>query len=195
MSKDLLDLRPENVLEPAQGRLLVSEPFLSDPYFRRTVILLCTHDEQGAFGLVLNRSIEVDLDDLLPGHSLAGARVGIGGPVQTDVLYFLHTIGKHLAGSVPVFDDVHLGGDMDQLQDLVKADPGLLRHVRFFIGYSGWSAGQLERELGERSWLVAHATTRQVMARDDEDVWRETLRGMGGRFAPLANFPEDPRSN
>ena len=100
MSKDLLDLRPENVLEPAQGRLLVSEPFLSDPISAERAILLCTHDEQGAFGLVLNRSIEVDLDDLLPGHSLAGARVGIGGPYRPTYCTSCIPSGSTLAGSV-----------------------------------------------------------------------------------------------
>lgn len=195
MSGSLLDLDPDNPLTPARGRLLVSGPYLPDPYFRRTVVLLCEHDEGGSFGFVLNRAMDMQVNDLVPSMSDIHSRVGMGGPVHSDNLYFLHTLGPHITGSGHVVDGVHVGGDHERLRELLSADPGLTRHVRFFVGYSGWDAGQLAREIEERSWFVAKASKRLIMASNGTDMWRDTLRGMGKAFAPLANFPEDPGLN
>ncbi|MCB9171078.1 MAG: YqgE/AlgH family protein [Flavobacteriales bacterium] len=195
MSQDPLDLDPDNRLSLERGRLLVSEPFLSDPYFRRTVVLLCEHNEEGSFGLVLNRFMDMDIGDLMENMPPIRSRISIGGPVQSGNLFFLHTFGARLDGSVAVVDGVHMGGDFDQLRAMLTTDPELSRHVRFFVGYSGWSDQQLERELEERSWLVGPATKRRIMHVGDQDIWAETLRGMGERYAPLANFPDDPSLN
>ena len=195
MSSDLLDLDPVNVLPPERGRLLVSGPFLSDPYFRRTVVLLCEHDVDGSFGFVLNRMMETRVNELVPDMPRIHERVSMGGPVNGDNLYFIHTLGMHLRGSKQVVDDVHAGGDHAQLRDLLAADPKLTRHVRFFIGYAGWEAGQLEREIAERSWFVTSGGKQVVMSGHGDRLWRDTLRSMGQAFAPLANFPEDPGLN
>lgn len=195
VSSDFLDLDPDNPLAPARGRLLVSGPFLPDPYFRRTVVLLCEHDDEGSFGFVLNRSMDMHVSDLVPRMGAIHARVHMGGPVHSDNLYFLHTLGTHVTGSTPVVDGVRVGGDHEQLRDLLAADPKLVNHVRFFVGYAGWSAGQLERELEERSWFVAPGDKRSIMAADSSDLWRTTLRRMGTAFAAIANFPEDPGLN
>ncbi|MCB0791578.1 MAG: YqgE/AlgH family protein [Flavobacteriales bacterium] len=195
MSHDPLDLDPDNRLPPKRGRLLVSEPFLSDPYFRRTVVLLCEHNDEGSFGLVLNRFLDIEIGDLMEDMPPIRSRVSIGGPVQSGNLYYLHTFGRRVEGSVPVVDGVHMGGDIEQLRAILKADPKLARHVRFFVGYSGWSEEQLARELEERSWLIGPANKRRIMRTEIEDIWGETLRSMGRTFAPLANFPEDPSLN
>lgn len=195
MSSDLLDLDPDNPLEPARGRLLVSGPYLPDPYFRRTVVLLCEHDGDGSFGFVLNRAMAMQVSDLVPTMSAIHTRVNMGGPVHSDNLYFLHTLGTHVTGSAEVVDGVRVGGDHEQLRDLLLADPRLMRHVRFFVGYAGWGAGQLDREIEERSWFVAPGDKRSIMAPDDTDLWRTTLRRMGSAFGAIANFPEDPGLN
>lgn len=88
-----------------------------------------------------------------------------------------------------------MGGDYEQLRALLATDPRLCKQVRFFVGYSGWGPDQLAKEFGERSWLVAPARKRTVMDLRVETLWRNTLRGMGKAFAPLANFPEDPSLN
>ena len=195
MPGSILDLDPENGHQPAPGRLLVSEPYLPDPYFRRTVVLLCEHNAEGSFGFVLNRFIDMAIGDLMDDMPPIKSRISIGGPVQSSNLYYLHTLGKHIEGSVAVLDDVHMGGDFDQLRAVLTADPKLAKHVRFFVGYSGWSEGQLEKELGQRSWLVYPADKRRVMNTSLKDLWGDTLRGMGKAFAPLANFPDDPSQN
>jgi putative transcriptional regulator len=192
---DLLDFQPENPHPPAKGRLLVSEPFLPDPYFRRTVVLLCDHNAEGSFGFVLNRRMDLMVNDLMQDFPPVRARVGIGGPVQSGELYFLHTLGAQVPGSVEVVDGVCMGGDYEQLRAMLAADPRLSKRVRFFVGYSGWGPDQLQKELNERSWLVARASKQRVMDLRTEAIWRDTLRGMGKAFAPLANFPEDPGLN
>ena len=195
MAKDPLELDPQNRLKPAAGRLLISEPYLPDPYFRRTVVLLCDHNDEGSFGFVLNRLTDMGVNDLLENLPQLGTPVGIGGPVQSNNLYYLHTLSDRLQGSQLVVDGVYMGGDFEQLRDLLAADARLTKHVRFFVGYSGWGKDQLDKELSERSWLVSEATKRRVMDVGNEDLWADVLRDMGGSFAPLANFPDDPSLN
>lgn len=195
MPKDILDLNPQSQHPPAKGRLLVSEPYLPDPYFRRTVVLLCEHNNEGSFGFVLNRHMDMNINDLMENFPPLASRVSIGGPVQSAELYYLHTLGKHVLGSVEVVDGVFMGGDYDQLRSLLNADPKLAKHVRFFVGYSGWGKDQLEKELSQRSWLVTTADKRRIMGTRGDDLWRDTLRSMGDAYAPLANFPEDPALN
>ena len=195
MSGNILDLDPDNKLAPAAGRLLVSGPYLPDPYFRRTVVLLCEHNEEGSFGFVLNRHMELDVNDLMENMPPVASRVSIGGPVQSGELYYLHTLGPHVPGSKEVVDGVFMGGDYDQLRSILSTDPKLAKHVRFFVGYSGWELGQLEKELEQRAWLITHADKRRIMNTKIDDLWADTLRGMGKAYAPLANFPEDPALN
>lgn len=195
MSIDRLDLDPDNLLAPEPGRLLVSGPFLADPYFHRTVVLLCAHDQEGSFGFVLNRYIDMDVADLMENMPPIQSRVSIGGPVQSGNLYYLHTLGARVDGSVKVVDGVHMGGDFEQLRSMLAIDPKLGRHVRFFVGYSGWGKDQLGKELNERAWLIADANKRRIMDTRADDLWGDTLRAMGTPFAPLANFPEDPTLN
>lgn len=195
MAKDPLDLDPDNFCEPERGRLLVSGPYLTDPYFRRTVILLCAHDTEGSFGFVLNRFIDMDVADIMENMPPVTSRVSIGGPVQSGNLYYLHAFGDRIEGSVPVLNGVHMGGDFEQLRSVLATDPKLGKLVRFFVGYSGWGQDQLAKELTERAWLVTPANKRTVMDTRSKDLWGDTLRGMGKAYAPLANFPEDPSLN
>lgn len=194
-SGDILDLRPESPYLPEKGRLLVSEPYLPDPYFKRTVVLLCEHNKEGSFGFVLNRHMDMQVHDLVENMPPLSSPVGIGGPVQSSDLFYLHTLGPRIGGSVELVDGVYMGGDYEQLRAVLTADPRLAVHVRFFVGYSGWGEDQLQRELDERSWLIARADRRTVMHTGRKDLWADTLRGMGRAFAPLANFPDDPALN
>src|SRR6187401_300822 len=150
MPNNILDLDPENRYKPTRGRLLVSEPYLPDPYFRRTVVLLCDHNEEGSFGFVLNRHMDMAVNDLMENMPPIGSQVSIGGPVQSGNLYYLHTLGLRIEGSQEVVDGVYMGGDYEQLRGVLTADRKLTKHVRFFVGYSGWSKDQLNKEISEK---------------------------------------------
>ncbi len=176
-----------------QGRLLVASPALVDPNFRRSVVLVVAHDDEGAVGLVLNRESETAVVDAVP--ELAelvepDALVSVGGPVQPEAVVVLaEWDDAEEAGSL-VFGDVGLMGGEAELDEVVAAT----RRVRVFAGYAGWSGGQLELELGEPSWIVADPEHEDVFDVDG-DLWATVLRRLGGAFGLLATMPENPNLN
>lgn len=189
------NLDPDNEMAPGRGRLLIATPFLEDPYFSRTVVLLCDHNDEGSFGFVLNRYIDLDLPDLLSHLPKTTGRISLGGPVENNSLYYLHRLGDAIAGSQHIVDDLYLGGDFEALTDALELgaiEPG---RIRFFIGYSGWSEKQLDDEIEQRSWYVRELQGLPVMDTERDDLWNLALLGMGAPFANLAHFPADPKLN
>lgn len=190
-----MNINPSNILEPQVGRVLVSKPFLEDPYFQRTVILLCDHGEEGSFGFVLNKYVDMDLSDIqldIPGKEI---KLAIGGPVENRNVYYIHRHNSLLSGSIHIVDDIYLGGDFEDLKDVLSAPDFDPKSVRFFIGYSGWGENQLLDELKADSWYVATCNPDLIMDTDIEDLWKEVLKTMGKKYAHLANFPVDPSLN
>lgn len=174
-----------------RGQLLVGANHLQDPNFHRTVVLLLEHNDEGAFGVVLNRPLEVEVDDVLPGWSDvvdAPTRVFQGGPVGLDGAIGVAVGGPSLELMAPPFGLVDLDADP---ASLVGAFTGL----RVFAGHSGWGGGQLEAELEERSWFVVPALVGDAFTPRPEQLWRQVLRRQGGDLAMVANFPEDARLN
>ena len=188
-------LMPAPELTPAPGVLLVAPPVLSDPNFRRSVVLLCEHGEGGSFGLILNRLLTLQLGEVL--ESLTGREEALwfGGPVQPSTLHFLHRHAGDVAGAVPVVDGVYWGGDFDDVQRLVWSEAAVADGLRFFLGYAGWIPGQLEAEIEAGGWILARADDALVFPDAPEKLWSAVLRRLGGEYALLANFPEDPRMN
>jgi putative transcriptional regulator len=180
------------------GTLLISQPFLGDPNFERSVVLLCRYSrEEGAFGLVLTRPTPLLLGDVLalpPTAGLAVARLPLftGGPVQPDTLHFVHQRAE-LPGARALGQGVFWGGDFDQFLASLNASTGPA--VRLFVGYSGWSAGQLEEEIARGSWIRQPASAGKVFTLESDAFWRTILREKGGRYRALANYPLDPRLN
>lgn len=183
-------------ISPQSGSLLISEPFLQDESFVRSVVLLCDNSEKGAFGLVLNKLSIFKLGDLLEGMEHMESQVYVGGPVEQNTLHFIYRGKKILNGSVQLGENLWWGGDFNELIQKHKAGLAKLEAFRFFIGYSGWSEGQLEAELAEKTWIVSRNDyTCNIFSSDPEELWREILRNMGGEFQVLANYPIDPRLN
>lgn len=183
------------ILAPAKGRLLISEPFLSDPHFKRTVILLCDHNEHGSFGFVLNNYINIKISDVVKDIKAIKTKISIGGPVQKDSIFYLHTLGEKISGSLPVFENIYMGGDFDEIKELINNGKLPPKSIRFFVGYSGWGKDQLAWELKEKSWIVSESTTSQIMDTKYDNLWSQSLRIMGDEYAMLANFPTDPNFN
>jgi putative transcriptional regulator len=183
------------MIEPASGILLISDPFLKDPNFMRTVVFLCEHQEQGSFGFVLNRKYENTIDELIP--ELEGHRIPLfyGGPVQMDTIHFLHQYPNEIPGGQEVIKGIYWGGDFDKVVEMIKGDEIDENKIRFFIGYSGWSDGQLRGELEEKSWLTVKATRKLVFHRDYKEIWKDSLKQLGGEYEIMINFPIDPQLN
>lgn len=183
------------MIDPAPGILLIADPFLKDPNFLRTVVFLCEHKEEGSFGFVLNRKYEVTLDELLP--DLEGHKIPVyyGGPVQMDTVHFLHQYPNEIPGGFEVIKGVYWGGDFELLVNMIKNEKIDLNKIRFFVGYSGWSDGQLKNELTEKSWLTVQATRKLVFHRNFEEIWKDSLKELGGDYEMMVNFPIDPQLN
>ena len=179
----------------APGTLLVAEPPMADPHFRRAVVLLCEHTTEGSFGLVLNRPCEFRLTEVATVELPFDTVLGFGGPVQLDTLHFLHPFGDLIEGALPVVDGVWWGGAFESLLQGVEGGWIDATRMRFFLGYSGWGEGQLDDEIDEGSWIVLPATERLVYAASDDTLWRTVLRELGGDYALLSTFPDDPRMN
>lgn len=185
----------KNRNEPAKGKLLISEPYLPDPNFERTIILLCEHNEEGSFGFVMNRPSLARLGDVIQDLKEIDAPVFIGGPVQQDTLHYIHRIPK-LEESTLVMDGVYWGGNFDQLVSLIETKQVASSDIKFFLGYSGWSVGQIDEELKEDSWIVCDKVNEELLFDiKAEAMWAYTLRSMGGRFSVYSNYPQDPRLN
>jgi len=160
------------------GFLLVAAPALLDPNFSRAVVLIVSHDDQGAFGLVLNRPLDKKLSDLLDVDDEVSRDVAVhlGGPVGTDKLQFIGGVEGCGHSLVP---GVVVGAGLDELC-------GAGHLLRAFVGYAGWGAGQLERETEEGSWIVAPAAARHVFDVPADELWATVLRELGGEYAWMA---------
>jgi putative transcriptional regulator len=177
-------------VESLQGQLLISSPLLHDPNFRRTVVLMTHHDDEGAMGLVLSRPSEIRVADAVPELADlpgAGDLVYVGGPVQPEAVVVL--IEHEFEPELPIVGNVAFmsaGADVEEL-DAVR--------TRVFAGYSGWGPGQLEDELEESSWIVVPAEPDDAFAPDPDELWRAVLHRKGGKFALIATMPYDPKLN
>ncbi len=181
---------------PSTGTLLIAEPFLKDPSFMRTVVLLCKHtEEEGTFGFTLNKMTDKKLNDLMSGLEPFAFPVYMGGPVQTDTLHYLHTYPEHFPDCMKVAEGVYWGGDFELLKSLIWDGKIKQENLKFFLGYSGWSAGQLATEMEQHSWLTVEGDKKLIMETEYEKIWKESLHTLGGEFKSLANYPIDPQLN
>jgi putative transcriptional regulator len=180
-------------VESLRGHLLIAVPALLDPNFWRTVVLVGEHSEEGALGVVLNRSSETPVEEALPELMMLAEDLGavhVGGPVQPSAVVVLADFVDPDAAETLVLDSVGF------LPSEVEPDMlGELRRARVYAGYAGWGPGQLDGELEEGSWIVEPALPEDVFTDDPEGLWSDVLRRKGGPFAVLAAMPPDPTLN
>lgn len=176
------------------GRLLVANPLLPDPNFDRTVVLLLAYNDDGAFGLVLNRPSQMDVGEPLPQWEHLAAEPAVlflGGPVQHQAVICLARNASDPAGD-DTWREVAPGvGTLDLDSDPGEV-PGSVRQVRLFAGYAGWSAGQLEGEIGAGAWWVVDAEPEDAFTLDPDELWKHVLRRQPLPLAYVAYYPEDP---
>jgi putative transcriptional regulator len=173
-----------------KGTILLAEPFMLDPNFKRSAILLCDHGSEGSVGFILNKPIKMNVADLLAEFPEFHARVSFGGPVATDTLHYVHSLGELLDESYEVADGGSWGGDFNQLKALIKEGFVEPHHIRFFIGYSGWTVGQLEEELEVGSWITAEMDKNYIFNIQTKKLWRQIMHDKGNQYAVISQMPE-----
>ena len=190
----IFSVKPTN-LKPAQGKLLISEPFSKDFFFKRSVVLLAEHNEEGSFGIIMNKSIEFKLNDVISDFPEFDAKIFIGGPVKTDSIFFIHKLGYLFEDSMKIMDGLYWGGNIETIKEMIIANTLSKDDIRFFIGYSGWEPGQLEKELNRDSWIIADTNSSQIMHKSPTSLWKEIIKGLGDDYQILMNLPADALMN
>lgn len=183
------------MIEPAENILLIADPFLKDPNFMRTVVYICRHSEEGSFGFVLNKIFEQTLDELITGLDGIELPVYYGGPVQTDTVHYIHQYPELIPECYKISEEVYWGGDFETVKRLLKNKELDINKIKFFIGYSGWEKDQLALELKEKSWLTATSTRKIIFDTSADEVWKASLKHLGGQYEMLINYPIDPQLN
>lgn len=191
---DLFTILPEDKI-PEKGKILISEPFLPDTFFNRSIVYLTDHTTEGSVGFILNKKLDIKVKDAISGFDSCDDYLNMGGPVAPDTLHYLHTAGEIIPKSVNVDGNIFWGGDIEVIKSLIAFEKIDKSKIRFFLGYSGWSAGQLDRELKENSWVIARIRSDIVMNNRGNDTWKMVLRSLKNKYRIWADFPESPDMN
>ncbi len=178
--------------ELSKGSFLIASPEINAGIYFRSVILVCEHTPSGSFGLIINKPVSIDLpEDLINLKSGANPHIGIraGGPIQPNQMMLLHSSQALADQALKIMDGVYLGADMQFLQEALNDARG--PNLLLCFGYTGWDAGQLEREFLSGDWFLAPGAARHVFETPPEKIWQTILREMGGKYASLSMIPED----
>ena len=183
------------MVQVQSGILLISDPFLKDPNFLRTVVLLCEHQPEGSLGFILNKRYEQTIGELMTDLEDCNFPVYYGGPVQKDTIHFLHQRPDLIEDGHYIIDGIYWGGDFTEVVELIKLKKISLNDIRFFIGYSGWGQQQLETELKDKSWITREAIRQLIFHKNTDAIWRDALKDLGGEYSQMTNYPIDPQLN
>ena len=181
-----------------KGSLLIANPVLPDPNFSRTVILLCDHDEQGSFGLVINRSTQLKAPDLFININILKSyneKIYLGGPVSQSVVFFLCRSPSAAGKLDEVCSGVYLGSNLETLESLYASLENPEQDIRFYLGYSGWSGGQLAEEMAQNSWLVQKSNEQFIFLDSESLIWPKAVNSLGEKYQYLTKAPVNPQWN
>lgn len=179
------------------GSILIAQPFMEDGNFKRSVIGITEHGEKGTVGFVLNKPVKAQLSELIPTMTVEedNYKLHYGGPVATDTLHYVHNVGDLLEGSTQIKKGIFWGGDFEKLMFLINSGLILERNIRFYLGYSGWSDGQLDAELKSGSWVVSDWYANYTFQSKAETLWSQCLDHKGNAFSVIGKMPNSARNN
>ncbi len=192
---DIFKIETNHVV-PSRGKVLISEPFLYDEMFGRSVILLVDHSTDGTMGLVLNKPLPLSLNDVLKEFKdISNIPIYKGGPLSTDTLFYLHTL-KDVEDSLQIGKGVYLNGDFDAIRRYILQGNDIDGKIRFFLGYSGWEHNQLCQEIEENTWLIGSTGISSLMdEKGSAELWKNVLGQLGGKYEIWSRFPQIPTLN
>lgn len=183
---------------PGRGDLLIARPYLGESVFSNSVILILDSGlSQGVMGISLNVPTNISMADLMPSWE-KGQEIEVfcGGPVGTDRMFILHTLGERVRNSLEIVPGLWLGGEIEDIVEYIEDGNPVQGHIRFFVGYSGWQTEQLEEELEENTWAVSRATNPQALLTGCAiTFWRCELARLSPRYHSWLLLPTKPELN
>ncbi len=181
-----------DLIQIENGSLLVAEPFMLDPNFKRAVVLIVDYSPtEGSIGFILNRSTPLKLSELIEDIDDFDAPVFYGGPVAENTLHFLHNVGSLIEESVKIAPGVYWGGHFESLKFLINQKLIQLENIRFFMGYSGWDSQQLQQEIQEPSWFIDQIDPNYIFKSKPEHLWKEILEKKGDHYSAISQMDGD----
>ena len=180
---------------PVKGSFLISEPFLADPNFKRSIVLLTEHTKEGYVGFIMNKPTILTLNEVIAELPPFDAPVFLGGPVEPEILNFIHRSPLLKTDSISVGNGIFWGGNFEELKFLMESGELDPNDFRFFLGYSGWGTGQLDAEMKIKSWYVSQADADLAFTPTTDTLWQEVLKSMGQKYSIISNYPENPSWN
>jgi putative transcriptional regulator len=184
-----------NQLSPETGKVIISEPLSDDGFFGRSVVLLNEHNSNGTVGFILNKPSKFTVDQFLDSYKELKLPVYIGGPVANDTLHFIHKSKGLITDSVKITKDLYWGGNMNELPELIENQKIFLKDIKFFIGYSGWDADQLAKEIGNNFWVVTSLDSSMILTNQVKDLWSRAVKKAGDEYKFWLNIPDDIIAN
>ncbi len=185
-------------VDPKRGSLLIADPMMEELYFRRSVVMVLDVDtNKGFLGLTLNKETRITLHDLMPGWT-KGKNIPVycGGPVDLERLFLLHSLGEKIHGATEIIPGIYVGGDVEEILNYIEEGGEIEGKLRFFLGYSGWSEGQLEREIEHHSWAVRNPENGAgLLTGSENEYWRKEVEKLGESYRSWLLMPLDPSSN
>jgi putative transcriptional regulator len=181
-------------LKPKAGALLISEPFNTEPKFKRAVVLISQHDQRGSIGFILNKPTDLNVNQVLDDFPEFDAKVFWGGNERLDSVYYIHTFPE-LKGSLPIANGIYWGGDYEQLKVMVESKVITPKQIKFVAGYASWEGKLLEKEIKKNNWWVAEADEQTTLRDQPEILWGKILQRTGHVYGIMNDFPEDPGRN
>ena len=185
-----------NSLEPKQGKVLISEPLMNDFHFGRSVILLIDHVEsEGSFGIIINKTLNAGVNQIVDDFADFDAPVYLGGPVSDSQLFFVHTLGELIPDACPIIDGLYWGGDVETLKTLIATGIANEDNTRFYLGYSGWETEQLVSELVRNTWAISDITVDEYLNTPPELMWSHFVKKLGKSYEMWERFPKNFEDN
>jgi len=177
------------------GDILIAKPFLQDGVFKRSIIYLCQHNNEGSLGFIINKSHGMFLGDIFPNLKNSNFPIFDGGPVSPNQLFYTHTLGSKLKGSKHIVDDVFWGGNFHELSKLIEAKKINPEQIRFYIGYSGWSPNQLSNELNNNMWHTKKSIYNNLLQTSNNELWGKELLKINKSYKAFTDYSFDPSLN
>lgn len=179
-----------------KGLLLIAEPsIIGNMSFNRSIILIADHNSKGSIGFILNKSLDLTLQDIFPEIEI-NFELYNGGPVEQDNLYYIHKTPDLIPNSIEISNGLYWGGNFQKVIELIKNNKLNPFDIRFFLGYSGWGNNQLNYELRSNTWILTkNIYDNQIIEKVNNSSWKEQMLGLGGDYTIWSNAPENPSYN